>query len=211
MFLIHFLGYKWSEIFGALLGALIRDLMKTQKEDKLTEFADDRKLEQKVGMIDDTIKIQNVLDSLEWQAKTKCSSSYLPSNAQTPQCGWEMSLGKQSVWKTMSISISKEFGVVAKIVFNLHRYDSAIQDTENVIGLGFCADFVRLKLYFSFWTLKFRWIYWQIQSFQEMMAKQGRHGFQVALRDQRGIGPIIIWGVTQQTAAFRYVRGRWCP
>lgn len=46
----------------------------------------------------------------------------------------------------MSISISKEFGVVAKIVFNLHRYDSDIQDTENVIGLGFCADFVRLKL-----------------------------------------------------------------
>ena len=52
----------WS---SALLGALIRDPMKTQKEDKLTEFADDRKLEQGVGMIDDTIKIQNVLDRLE--------------------------------------------------------------------------------------------------------------------------------------------------
>ena len=52
----------WS---AARVGALIRDLMKTQKEDKLTEFADDRKLEQGVGMIDDTIKIQNVLDRLE--------------------------------------------------------------------------------------------------------------------------------------------------
>lgn len=100
-----------------------------------------------------------------------------------------MWLGKQSVWKTMFISISKEFGVVAKILFNLHRYANDIQDTESVIGLGFCADFVRLKLYFPFWTLKFRWIYWQIQSFQEMMAKKGRHGFQVALRDQRVIGP----------------------
>lgn len=45
----------WS---SALLGALIRDLMKTQKEDKLTEFADDRELEQGMGMIDDTINIK---------------------------------------------------------------------------------------------------------------------------------------------------------
>lgn len=40
-------------------------MMKTEKEDKLIEFADDSKLEQGVGMIDDTIKIQNVLDRLE--------------------------------------------------------------------------------------------------------------------------------------------------
>lgn len=67
--------------------------MKTEKEDKLIEFADDSKLEQGVGMIDDTIKIQNVLDRLEWQAKTQCSSSYLPSNTQTLKCGREMWLG----------------------------------------------------------------------------------------------------------------------
>lgn len=52
----------WS---SALLGTLIRDLMKRRKEDKLIEFADDRKLEQGVDMIDDTIMIHNVLDRLE--------------------------------------------------------------------------------------------------------------------------------------------------
>ena len=51
---------------------------------------------------------------------------------------------KNNVYNT-----SKEFSVVAKIVFNLHRYDSDIQDTEIVTGCGFCADLVRLKLYFS--------------------------------------------------------------
>lgn len=50
---------------SALLHTLIRDLIKAEKEDKLTEFADDSKLEQGVGMIDDAIKIQNVLDRLD--------------------------------------------------------------------------------------------------------------------------------------------------
>lgn len=50
---------------SALLHTLIWDLIKTEKEDKLIEFADDSKLEEGVGMIDDTIKIQNVLDRLD--------------------------------------------------------------------------------------------------------------------------------------------------
>lgn len=70
---------------AAPLATLIRDLIKTWKEDKLIEFTDDRKLEEEVSMIDDKINIQNVLDKLEWKAKTKCSLSYLPSNTQTPE------------------------------------------------------------------------------------------------------------------------------
>lgn len=50
---------------SALLHPLIRDLIKSEKEHKLIEFADDNKLEHGVGMIDDTIKTQNVLDRLD--------------------------------------------------------------------------------------------------------------------------------------------------
>lgn len=49
---------------------------------------------------------------------------------------------------------SKEFSVVAKIVFNLHRYDSHIQDTEN--GTWILCRFSQAETVFQpFWTLKF--------------------------------------------------------
>lgn len=57
---------------------------------------------------------------------------------------WQTACVKNNVY-----NISKELSVIAKLVFNLHRYDSDIQDKENVPGCGSFADLLRLKLYFQ--------------------------------------------------------------